>query len=53
MSKLLILGNGFDLHCGLDSSYSHFFNYLLQDKEFNIVYNYMCDRKTEKSKKMK
>jgi len=51
MSKLLILGNGFDLHCGLDSSYSHFFNYLLQDKEFNIVYNYMHDRRTEKSEK--
>lgn len=49
MSKLLILGNGFDLHCGLKSSYSDFFNYLLKDKDFKIVYNYLYDNKTERS----
>ena len=32
MSKqLLILGNGFDLHCGLKSSYKDFFRYTILD----------------------
>ena len=32
MSKvLLIIGNGFDLHCGLNSRYSDFFKYLLEN----------------------
>ena len=29
---LLIIGNGFDRQCGLNSSYSHFFEWLSQDK---------------------
>lgn len=30
-SQLLILGNGFDLHCGLKSSYKDFFEYTILD----------------------
>ena len=41
MSKqLLILGNGFDLHCGLKSSYKDFFRYTILDtigERFNLA----------------
>lgn len=41
MSKqLLILGNGFDLHCGLKSSYKDFFRYTILDtigEHFNLA----------------
>lgn len=41
MSKqLLILGNGFDLHCGLKSSYKDFFRYAILDtigEHFNLA----------------
>lgn len=30
-NQLLILGNGFDLHCGLKSSYKDFFRYTILD----------------------
>ena len=30
---LLIIGNGFDLQCGLNSSYKHFFKWLNDNKE--------------------
>lgn len=43
MSKLLILGNGFDLHCGLDSSYHHFFDCLMNDTKYSSVYEYLND----------
>ncbi len=35
MSKLLVIGNGFDLHCGLQSTYNDFFEYLLKQKRFS------------------
>ena len=41
MSKqLLVLGNGFDLHCGLKSSYKDFFRYTILDtigERFNLA----------------
>lgn len=50
MSKLLILGNGFDLHCGLESSYHHFFQYLLKDPVYGVSYNFLYDKLSIKSK---
>ena len=32
-NALLIIGNGFDLQCGLKSSYADFFDWLRQDEE--------------------
>ena len=33
--QLIILGNGFDLSCGLKSSYSDFFEYILKNNNYN------------------
>ena len=30
---LLVIGNGFDLQCGLDSEYEHFFDWLRESDE--------------------
>lgn len=35
IEQLIILGNGFDLACGLKSSYSDFFEYILKNKNYN------------------
>lgn len=40
MQQLLILGNGFDLACGLNSTYKAFFDYIFKQKEQN---NYWYD----------
>lgn len=39
MSKLLIIGNGFDLSCGIDTSYKGFFKFLKNEKPFLYVEN--------------
>lgn len=43
LNRLLIIGNGFDLACNLESSYDGFFNYrfhqLFWEKGFNHVYD--------------
>lgn len=42
MSELLVLGNGFDIACGLKSTYTDFYNYRYFDddkKEGNILFN--------------
>jgi hypothetical protein len=39
MSTLLIIGNGFDLHCGLQSSYSNFFDSESRTSDFSIFKN--------------
>ena len=40
-TQLLILGNGFDLHCGLESSYKDFFEIeildIILEKDWNIT----------------
>ena len=33
MQQLLILGNGFDLACGLNSTYKAFFDHILKQKK--------------------
>ena len=40
MQQLLILGNGFDLACGLNSTYKDFFDYIFKQKKQN---NYWYD----------
>jgi hypothetical protein len=41
---LFIIGNGFDLHCGLKSSYNDFFEYLREnDNAFKSVYKFVED----------
>lgn len=34
-SQLIVLGNGFDLHCGLKSSYKDFFYYVITQRYTN------------------
>ena len=36
--QLLILGNGFDLHCGLGSNYKNFLTYVITNK-YNHQFN--------------
>lgn len=43
MAKLIILGNGFDLHCGLKTSYFDFFEYLLKNPKYKKSYNYIFE----------
>ena len=39
---LVILGNGFDLNCGLQSSYKDFFNYqMAHHNKFNFLFEYL------------
>jgi len=43
VSRLIIIGNGFDLHCGLKSTYDDFFKFLLKDSQYNREFNYLFD----------
>lgn len=42
MAQLLILGNGFDLQCGLKSSYKDFFESCIKNK-YDKEYSYLFD----------
>ena len=44
MSKLLILGNGFDMHCKLETSYLHFFKYLQEKEKFKDAYDLLFEK---------
>lgn len=39
MSQLIILGNGFDLTCGLNSRYSDFFENRLSEEQIEIIFS--------------
>ena len=45
---LVILGNGFDLNCGLKSSYKDFFNYQVEHhSNFKMVFEYLKENAIE------
>lgn len=45
MSQLIILGNGFDLTCGLSSKYSDFFQKRLSEEQIEIIFSSYEDYK--------